>query len=299
MAGVFGYVTKVAHGKIATPTVLDAALDPLSESLRLTEDIADMTGLRGTRSRFATRSRVVRERVGGSIVLNPNSVELANLLPLILGTAVSTITYALAEALTAFSIQVDRSTKVFTYAGCAVNSATFRVASGQPLELTLDLVGRTETVGNSGSGAGLTPTETTHPYIASDLVLTINSVAHQCSEMTITISNFIDTERYFNTLNLVTAQATDRLITLSAMLPYGDSSVLYDAGSAGYATTAVLTNTAEACALSFSMPALEIPAESPTANGRGEIMLPINGVARVASGGAALSELVTTLDSTP
>lgn len=296
MAGVFGYVTKLSHGKIGTPTTTDAALDPLSESLRLTEDIADMTGLRGTRSRFASRSRVVRQRVGGQIVLNPTAVELANLLPLICGAAASGTTYALAEALTAFSIVVDRSTKVFTYAGCAVNAATFRVVSGAPMEVTLDIVGCTETVGNSGTGPSNTVDATTSPFIAPDLVLTINSTAYQCSEMTITVANAIDTERYLNTLNLVTAQATDRQVTLSAMLPYGDASALYAGGAAGLAATAVLTSTVETCSLSFSMPKLEFPAESPVANGRGEIMLPLNGVARAT---VALNELSVALDSTP
>jgi hypothetical protein len=292
MAGVFGYQAKFGVGSANPVTV---AMDIQSEGLVLVEEFADLNGLRGTRSRHKNRRRVARQHVGGPVVIYPTPVELVFWLQYIMGGTPSAGVYGLAEALPTFYATSDRIQKVFTYAGCAVDRATLSARSGEALMLTLDVVGQTEAVGNAGTFPALTIDETTQPFIFSDLALVINGQTYLCRELSLTVDNAIDKDRFLNSLTLSSVQATDRHITLATNLPYGDASAAYGAGAAGVAATATFTN--GGTSLLLSMPALQWGKASPVAGGRQEIFLPIN--AQAMESAAALDELVATLDSTP
>src|SRR5580658_1278795 len=75
------------------------AYDFNSESLTQHVPLVLGDGISGTRSRLSSRVRQGVFDVGGSITLEPTPVELANLLPRILGAAGSGNTFALAETL--------------------------------------------------------------------------------------------------------------------------------------------------------------------------------------------------------
>jgi hypothetical protein len=294
MAGVFGYQAKFGVGA-ASP--VDKPLDIQNEGLVLVEEFADLNGMRGTRSRHKNRRRVVRQRVGGPVTIYPTSVELVFLLQQILGGAPSGTpqVFPLADALPTFYATADRVTKVFTYAGCAVDKAVFSARSGEPVSLTMDIVAQTETVAAAGSFPALTIDETTQPFIFSDLALVINAVTYLCKEFTLTLDNVIDKERFLNSLTLSSVQAQDRTIGLTTSLPYGDASAAYGAGASGVAATATFTD--GGTSLAFAMPALQWGKTAPAAGGRGEIFLPINAMAMESA--AAGDELTATLDSTP
>ena len=292
MAGYWGYVGQLG---ISASNPVDARYDFLSENLALSEEFIDTGGIRGTRSHVVERVRAGIRRVAGTITMQPTAVEWAALLPWILGANASGTTYALADALSSRYVTVDRGAKVFTYSGCFVDSATIRASQGQPVRLTLNIVGSDETVGNAASFPSLTIDTTTNAFMFHDCVISIASVTYSSRDFELTINNHIDRERFFNSQVLSTAtQAMDRSISCRFSLPYGDAVAAYNTGSSGVAVTNTFTN--GAVSLAFSLVKVCFPRRSPTWPGRAEVMLPLEGMAY--RSGSTL-ELVTTLDSTP
>lgn len=293
MSGAYGVQSRLgfmANGA----TAATQAVEFLTETLAQRTERIDTNGLKGTRARYVNRIREGRRRVSGSITLNPTAAELAFLLPYLFGASAAGTSFPLGETLTQFAAQADRVQKVFTYQGLVASRATFRGTSGQPLEMTLDLVGRTESVGNAGTFPNLSIDTATAPFVYTDSVITLNTTTYQSTEFEMTFDNGVDAERFLNSQTLVTAQATDRVVTLRLGIPYGDGSALYTPGTATLA--AVVTFTNGALSLAFSYANVFAAWETPVANGRGEMVLPINGQA-YRDGSTA--ELVTTLDSTP
>lgn len=292
MAGYWGYVGQLG---ISASNPVDARFDFLNESLACSEEFPDTGGLRGTRSHVVERVRQGIRRVGGGITMQPTAVEWAALLPWIQGANASGTTYALADALQSRYVTVDRGAKVFTYSACFVDSATIRASQGQPLQLSLNLVGSDETVANSGTFPALTLDTTTNAFMFHDCVISIGGVSYSSRNFEMTINNHVDRERFFNSQVLSTAtQAMDRNISVGFSLPYGDATAAYATGASGVAVTATFTN--GAVSLAFSLVKVCFPRRSPTWPGRAEVMLPLQGLAYRSS---STLELVTTLDSTP
>lgn len=291
MAAAQGFAALLGIG--ATSTV-DKPLEFLSESLALDEELVDSNGIRGTRSHISEVVRQGIRRVGGNITLCPHPTELAALLPYILGANASGTTFALAETLQSFYASVDRVLKVFTYSGCVVSKAVFSGSAGQPLNLSLEIVGIDESVGNAGSFPSLTLDTTTTMYMFHDLVLIVGGTTYQCFDFELTIDNMVDAERFLNSQTRVSIPAQDRVVTLNTNLPYGDASAAYALSVGGVAVTATFTN--GATSLLFTLPKVQFPRKSPTVPGKSEIKLPLMGVARKSG---STKELEITLDSTP
>jgi hypothetical protein len=294
MPPVYGYQAQLG---ISTSNPVDARFDLVTESLACDENYIDTNGLRGTRSRYVANQRVGNRRVMGQLHLQPTPVELALLLPWILGgtpTGTGTVTYPLADALpTARYVTVDRGSKVFTYSGCQVSRATLTGREGMPLDLMLDVIGVDETVANSGTFPSLSIDVTTAPFIFTDLVLSVGGTGYSAKSVEIVIDNVIDRDRFYNSTTLTAAYAMDRHILVNTELPYGTASAAYNLGAAaGTAVTAVFTGTGTSV-LSLSFVKVCFPRKSPTFRaGRAEQMLPMMGTAFY-SGSTA--ELVTTL----
>lgn len=292
MAGAYGFATQLG---ISASNPVDARYDFQNENLACQEEMPDTGGLRGTRSHVVERVRQGIRRVQGSITMQPTPVELAALLPWILGATASGTTFALADALTSRYVTVDRVGKVFTYDGCFVDSATFRASQGQPLSLTLNLVGSDETVANAATFPSLTIDTTTNAFMFFDCALVIAGTTYLAKDFELTINNHIDRDRIFNAQVLSTAtKAMDRTVTMRTHLPYGDATAAYNTGSSGVAVTSTFTN--GTVSLAFSLVKVVFPRRSPTVQGRQEVMLPLDGTCY--RSGSTL-ELVTTLDSTP
>jgi len=233
--------------------------------------------------------------MSSQIVLQPTALELSYLLPWILGTAASGNVYALSDTLLSRYVTIDRGAKVFTYDGCKIDKATIRGSQGEPLVITLDVVGIDEAVANSGTFPSLSLDTTTQPFIFTDLVFVANSTTAYAKEVEIVIDNVIDKDRFFNSQVATALIAMDRHITINTSLPYGDYSALYGTGVAGVPLTATFTN--GNTSLLFDFVKVAFPRNSPSYTaGRAEEMLPLKGTAY--KSGSTL-ELVTTLDSTP
>lgn len=281
MSGKYGVTTKLG---ISSSNPVDARFNFLSDTVGLNEEHVQTAGNFGTRSEPSERVRTGLRRVGGTIVLNPNLYELNLLLEWIMGgtptvgTPAGKTTFPLSDTLPTRYITSDRGQKVFTYDTCAVARARFYSTQGGPLSLTLDVVGKDESIGNSGTFPALSINVATLPFMHQDLVLTINSVAHKCPEVELIIDNQIDTDRFFNSSTLTSVQPIGRSVMLNTMLPYGDSSAAYNLASAGVTADATWTN--GNYSLQAVIAALQIPADTPRVESRNEVFLKINAPCR-------------------
>jgi hypothetical protein len=288
-----GFASQLAIGAGSGPTT---GFEFNSCGVAKTVQHIDATGIRGTRSHMAARTRKGNESIGGPIDMSPSPEELAALLPWILGAVASGNTYALAETLPSRYVTVDKTEKVMAYDGCMVNKATFSASEGTEMKLALEVVGKTETPANAGSLTGVTY-QGTEPLLFTDSVLTILSVARSVKEWSLTIDNQLAVE-FYNSTTATRIVPQDRLITFNASVPYFGNTDLYDIAIAGDPTTLVLT--AGGYVLTFAFAALQYPQQALTVQGKTELMLPLQGTARATiSGGTITRELITTLDSTP
>lgn len=291
MAAAQGFA---AHLGIDTADPVTKEYEFLSESIALTEEFVMSEGIRGERSRPKEAVRQGTRRVGGSIRMRPTPVQLAALLPHVMGLAASGTTFALGDTFSDLYVTVDRVGKVFTYNGCKIDKAIFRGSAGQPLEMELQILGKDETVGNAGTFPSLTIDITTSMFMFSDLVLSIGGTAYEAFDFELEIDNMLDPDRVFNSLTRSSIPVTDRAVRIGTNLPYGDATAAYNSGVAGVAVTATFTN--GATSILFTLPAVLFPRESPTVQGKSEIRLPLRGEAKKSS---STKELTITLDSTP
>lgn len=277
---------------VATP--FDASSEPyefVSESLRKQGEILDTSGIRGTRSHVAERTREGSDTVSGSITMHVSPAMLDALLPRILGAPENLDVFDLAETIPEFHIMIDRVAKVFTYEGCRVSKATFKGAAGGLIELVLDVVGKTETVGNAGTFPVLSmPVDP--PYVFSDGVLTLQAAQRTFMDFELTIDNALKS-RFANSRTATDISPEDRVATFRCTNPFtADEADLYGQALAGAAASLVFTNGSYSTTFSFA--ALQFPDQSPVVGGKGEIPLQLEGIARKTG---ATAELTVTHDS--
>lgn len=282
---------------IDSATPIDVSSIPLGfvrETIAAKTAVFDPNGVRGTRSHISEIATEGLTDVSGQLVMYPAPAELASLLPYILGAAASGTTFALAETLPDFVLQVDRQRNRFLYEGCKVNRATFRSSAGNPLELTLDIVAKTETV--SGTAHPSLTLSTQQPFMHHQCALTFESATRYANQVEIVIDNALLTDLYRTSQTRNEIPEGDRVVTVSTSVPYDATHEdLYDLTTTGGAGTVVYTN--GGMSMTFAFAALQVPSVSPTVPGRrAELMLPLQFVARQAS---TTKELVMTLDSTP
>lgn len=264
----------------ANPTTV--RFDYVDEELVMREELINGNGLRGTRSHDISRVRSGPQRIRGPIRFQPNAIETSTLLDWAMGgtrsgtgASATPWLFTLADTLATRYVQFDRVAKVFTYAGVGVQEAVFRFEQHQPLAFDYTCIAQTETVGNAGTFPATSINTASGPWILADLVLSVNSVTCTPKSGSITIKNFIDEDRFFNSNTLSAVNAQDREIIFATSVPYGDMTALYAAGASGVSVVATFTNGLNILAMTMSKVAF--PRESPGTRGRTEIMLNING----------------------
>ena len=278
---------------ISASNPVDAQFEFITDSLQKLGAILETGGIRGTRSHPVERTRTGNYQVRGQLVLEPSPEELALLLPWILGAAASGTTYALAETVPERYITIDRIAKVFTYAGVKVDRATFSAREGEILRLSLDLVGKTETVANAGTFPALT-IGATAPFIFTDGAFTMQASARSVKDVEIVIDNRLEVQ-FNNSTTASFIDATDRMVSVNVSTPYTSSETdLYAQALAGAAGSFVFTN--GGYSLTFAFAKLQVADQSPVVAGKQEIPLRMAMVARKS---ATTNELIVTLDSTP
>lgn len=306
---LYGFATHLGLQSALTAGHITAGgIDFQSESLVMKEEIVDTNGLRGTRARSVERIRNGPQNIRGQIHLQPTPVELALLLKWCFGGTTSgspTVTYPLADSLQAMFVEIARDDgtngKDFVYAGNYVDKVTFKAAQGGPLDVLIDVIGQTETVNNAGTYPALTLDTTTKPFIFPDCAgaVTINSTVYDARDFELTVFNHLQA-RFFNNLTANNIQPQDRNVDLKFTFAYPDVTALYGAGltaPGGAGLPGSIVFTVGGSVLNFSWSNFVFPKETPSAQGRPEILYPVHG--HLFKSGTSTLELVTSLNATP
>lgn len=265
----------------------------IRESLGKRGTILDTNGIRGTRSHHEMKTRFGTYEVGGALVLNPDPAMLDLWLPRILGANESTDVFALAETLQPFGVLIDRVGGLFEYTDCYVNRATFRGQQGQLVELELDIWGVSEVTGTSAPSVSISIASNSVPYVFQDGALTLQSASRTFMDFELVIDNMLE-RRFANSIVATSIHPIDRMVTLRTTNPFTSSemSALYAQTLLGAAGSLVLTNGGMSTTFTFAK--LQVPAQSPSVQGKGEIPLRLEMVARMTS---TTREIVVTHDS--
>lgn len=299
-----GVLAQLAMEPGASAHTFDTSSEPyefLRESLRGTKTILNNEGIRGTRSEHSARTRYGLENIGGTIVLQPSPADLDLLLPRILGAAESTDSFTLADTIPAFGVMIDRVAKVFTYSDCYINKATFRASTGQVVELELDILAKSFSIGNAGTFPSLTLQTDPHdqPYVMSDAVFTLAGSTRETSSFELVVDNLLDA-RFVNSNNATSITPQGRKVTLKTVHPYtADETDLLGQALTGAAGTIVLTPTGggmSGVSTTFTFGRLQVPDEHPVVPGKSEITLELPMMATMTG---STRELVVTHDPVP
>lgn len=288
-----GHQTRISAATTGTTIAsYSEAVEIVSESLRKDLTILDTAGIRGTRSHPKERTRDGTYTVAGTITCHATPTMLDNWLPRILGAAESSDTFALAETLTEFDILIDRVAKRFQYVFCKVSRATFRSTAGGLLELSMDIVAKTETVSATTFPTITAPTDP--PYVHQDCVLTTQAAGHIITEVEIVIDNMIQ-PRFSNSQTATDLSPRDRIVTVNFTTPYTSTEIGLYGINTGSAAAATVVYTNGGYVTTFSIANLQVPDQSPVIESRdGEIFLRHRGVAKKSS---TTNELIVTHDS--
>jgi hypothetical protein len=288
-----------------TAVTVDELYEVTGGDVGLVEEGVHAQGMAGTRSRYATRTRAGIRRVTGSLSMQPNAIEWANLLPRILGASAAGTSFLLAEQLPSFTLVADKDNgtdgKVLTYNGCKVSKAVLTAEQGRPLQLDMSIEGWDESVGAAGTFPSLTLNTATGPFLLSDTNagITVAASTYPFRRVVITIDNMLDGERFMNSNIRSALRAKDRVVTVELDGPYGNNSAAYPTAAtlaAGVAVVVTFANTVHAVSMAITLSKVHFPRKSPPMSGREEVMLPLIGEARA---GTANDELSIVVDSTP
>lgn len=278
----------------ATFDTSSEAREILSSTLKETVERIENEGLRGTRSRHGERVVPGLKRVAGDIVMNVNPADMDLDLPRILGAAESTDVFAVAETLPDFWVMIDEVAKLQKFNNCKVQKATWRGQKGQPITLTLTVVGKSRTEAAAGGFPAVTYS-TLEVYVFHQGVLTLQGSAVEMEEFELTVENVID-PKFRNSQTATDVSPGDRIVTLSCKVPYDTTNcAIYTAESAGTFASGTLVFTNGNRSITFTLNNLKSIPETPDVPARGsELMLNLNYRAYMTG---STREIVVTNDS--
>lgn len=280
----------------------------LHESVKKSGHLIGGKGITGTRSRYANTMRAGHHSVGGKLATYTSPGELSLWLPRVLGDSTSAGTgtstdYEVADALSGtdvdFGMLIDRVGGIFEYQDCLVNSCFWRgragPGNGEPevIEQVLDIMALDEVLGTSWPDPepSLSTDSDRQPYIMGDSTLTIDSTTYQIKAFVLLVDNRLQ-PRWVNSLAPVELCPRDRVVMLRVTLPFTASddavfSGLYQHSSRHDGVSANLEFAPSGSGLSttFNFEGLQWVQQSPEVQGKQEIELSLDFVARKTSVG--------------
>ena len=282
-----GFARRVGAGATAPSTkefeFLSCGVEKVAQHLQ-------SDGIRGIRGRQGESVVDGVYTVGGPLVLEPKPDEWGFWLLRMLGGG-SNPNYTLAETVPDFVLDVEKGADVFRYAGMKVNTWSIRSAANQPVQLTLDLQGKTETGGITFPSISGT-LSLLQPYVHHNTAgaITLGGVAYEADNLEISGSNALVLDRFLNSQTRTALPESDRIITVAADFPFGDQTdALYNLAVAGLSSNSIVwTNGTYSLTLNF--PKLQAPTSGPQINARtGEVMRRITFQARRSGSSAECS----------
>jgi hypothetical protein len=273
-----------ASGSGLATQLLD--VDP-GESVTAANSWLDGNGIKGTLSRYESRTREGEIAVGGSFTWAPIGAQWAFILPYIFGgsTFDGTAGSTLANTRADFVVQKQMASsgyKVWLYKGLQVNRATIRIIRGQPVKLTIDCIGKSRELKNSYPS--INPDQD-GIFVFKDATMTIGGTSYDVMDLTIMVDYQLRTRNPMGSRIATSVYPTDRIIAVSHPVPEGDITWTQ---STGELTGPFVDTTAQSvCTIAgtggdsmvITMPAVRYTHVDPTIESREEIMHRMNGQA--------------------
>ena len=273
-----------------------------SDTVRKTQKLLKSPQMRGTRATAQAQTQYGVNDVQGDLTFDASPALLGFHLVQAMGggTAASPV---MADLLPEWALLSDRGTgghalgACYKYLGLKTNRLRLSARAAGLVEGTVSVFGKTETGGQTFSGAALANTLAEEPFTASMMALEIDpgGVAQPARvlDWTFTIDNGLQ-QRYCNSDTVNEILEGERSVTFEANVAL-DTNVLtdlYGVAKAGLAATLTLTNSTVSSLLTFA--ALQFNPETITAQGN-EFILPLRCEVRGTSG----AEMTATNDLTP
>lgn len=283
-------VTTLGKLGIGTADPVTTLLNHSQFELGINLMLRDTNATRGTFNKDGTgRVRHSRTMITPHIHCEPSQAELLVLIPWVMGQAATgTTTKTMSLSNTAYEHYVHWKPvagEEVMLTGTVVDVGTFAASSGEPISVDLGLVARTYDDTRSDFPS-LTPDQTSQPFLLTDLSLSFDGSTVQCREFSVSVNNGIDRSRFLNSLTLTRTQKLQRSITVTLDVPAGDNTGLWNEGIEGAAMVATFTNSAQSKILTFTLPDIRFPGQSPTYPLGQEGFLRIQGEAYRTSGNA-------------
>lgn len=259
--------------------------DVVSTTVKKQGEILDSPSLIGSRTRREDRTRAGIVSVGGQIVFNPTIRQLDYFLPYVLGAAESVDTFNVADTLSGFDMLHDyftSGTSAIKYGELYVNRAALRFGPDL-LTLTLDVIGKTVTTGQTW--AGTIPALPSTALLDDPLVFydsasgfSIQSTTIEIEEGELIIDNALNV-KFRNSQTASSIRATDRTVSLVTNIPLTASTLTTFFGDKA-AVDSTITLTRGTTSAVFTLFNLKCPDESPEVSGKGEAPLILRSAAR-------------------
>lgn len=277
-----GFEHRFAFG--ASPATFGGSstrLEVVTSSVKKQGEHLDGTGVLGTRTKREDRTRDGLVRVGGQMVFEPSLRIWDFFLPFILGETGAS-PYNVADALTGFDMLHDpfgTGENATKFGELYVNRASLRFGPGM-LKLSLDLIGKTVTIGQTYTSAALGATALLDaPLVLYDATFSVQSGTVPIEEGELIIDNALDV-KFRNSQTALSIRAMDRSVTLVTNIEltaanwgtyFGDKAAvdatITIARSINYGSVITLYN-------------LKNPDEGPELGGHGEVPLILRSAAR-------------------
>jgi hypothetical protein len=240
----------------------------VSEALAKTGRHAVRSGMRGVRSEDIDDVVDDTYDVGGVVVFEPNITETITLLGLALGTADTNTLNTSNQSLNEFTTVVDRVGSNFTYAGCKVNRLTLRGQVGGPLRAEVEIWGKTEVQ----SGTAPAEPASLGCLLLHQMYFNLDSTLRNTTEFVLVIDNMLE-RAFYNSQTATRLNETGQAVTLETNHPFTSAinTALYNLASTGISGVFNVSNTASK--ITFTAGKLQVPDQSPTIGGKGEVIL--------------------------
>ncbi len=294
-----GAQAELAGNSIAINTAAEP-IEFVSTNLREAASIIDTSMHRGTRSRIKSQTRKGTSSIAGSIVINPSPNAFDFWLTNAMGNTTS-----LLETIPAFFIGYNpfagnTANTAYQFNTCFVNRMILRGRAGEPVELELDIVGKTVAALTwptlaSPLGTG-SPDQ---PYVFSDFVWSFSSNPEAMLSFELIIDNFLDA-RFTNSLTATDITPQDRLVSFNVTTPFTatEQAALFDlaqTGVSGSTLTGTHAGATNTMSVAFTFGFLQAPNLTPVVTDKTEIPLEISFISRATN---ANDELCVVNDST-
>ncbi|MBA3483129.1 MAG: hypothetical protein H0T51_15080 [Pirellulales bacterium] len=271
-----------------------------SSTVRRASKLLKSGATRGTRATVVSQTRNAPYDVLGTLTINPSPVDIGAFFVYAMGGGTATAP-AFTDILPYWSLLQDMGTAnaglgdCYQYDGLKVGRITMSGRSTGLVEMSIDILGKTETGGKTFAGAALGTTLAYEPFAHSDIAFDYGADGpFSLKDWTFTLDNQLTADFGTSLTAEDIFEGNDRVVAFSGTVKLATDvlTALYGVAKNGVGATLFLSNSTVSTLFSFA--AMQLPPQSPQTDGP-EVVLPIRAEIRGTTG----NEFTVTNDITP